>query len=224
MSLPRPDRTLSAALERIDRLLQQVAQLPDDGTRTAVEEIVRTLLEVHGDALRRTLRCIEQDAAGAGIGAALAGDPVVSSVLLVHDLHPYSLAQRVELALAQVQPYLLAHHGQVELLAVRPDQVVRLRLAGNCHSCPSSRATLKGLIEEALATLAPDIAALEVEGLVDEAPAPPAGASTTPLTIAGRPLCGVGPPPDAITQEFTDGNEAIAARRSAGADSRAAHE
>ncbi len=45
--------------------------------------------------------------------------------------------------------------------------VVRLRMQGSCHGCPSSALTLKNAIEEAIYAAAPDVAAIEVEGVVD---------------------------------------------------------
>src|SRR5512132_3353822 len=74
--------------------------------------------------------------------AAVAADDLVSSLLLVHDLHPYDIVTRVEQALDNVRPYLGSHGGDVELLSVSED-VVRLRLLGSCDGCPSSSVTLK---------------------------------------------------------------------------------
>jgi len=45
---------------------------------------------------------------------------------------------------------------------------VRLRLEGSCHGCPSSTQTLKNAIEEAIYKRAPDIAAIEADGALEE--------------------------------------------------------
>ena len=45
-------------------------------------------------------------------------------------------------------------------------------MQGSCHGCPSSALTLKNAIEEAIYAAAPDVAAIEVEGVV-ELPAHP---------------------------------------------------
>src|SRR5205823_5558585 len=63
-----------------------------------------------------------------------------------------------------------SHGGNVELLGI-VDGVVRLRMQGSCHGCPSSALTLQGAIEEAIIERAPDAAGIEVEG-VEEHPAP----------------------------------------------------
>jgi Fe-S cluster biogenesis protein NfuA len=66
-----------------------------------------------------------------------------------------------------VKPYLHSHGGNVELLGIE-EGVVRLRLHGSCHGCPSSSATLKNTIEEAIMEKAPDVAGIRVEGGKEE--------------------------------------------------------
>ena len=58
------------------------------------------------------------------------------------------------------------HKGDVELVEVN-DGVVRLRMQGSCHGCPSSAMTLKNAIEEAIYAAAPDVSTIEVEGVVE---------------------------------------------------------
>ena len=83
-------------------------------------------------------------------------------LLLLHGLHPLGMEDRVLQALEQVRPALKTHHGGVELIGVF-DGVVRLRLVGSCHGCPSSSVTMKQTIEEAILARAPDVAGVEVE-------------------------------------------------------------
>jgi Fe-S cluster biogenesis protein NfuA len=92
----------------------------------------------------------------------------------VHGLHPQSLAERVEGALATVRPLLGAHGGDVELLEIDEDAGgVRLRLLGSCDGCPSSAITLQSAVERAIVEAAPEIVAIDVD-----APDP------TPSTVA----------------------------------------
>jgi Fe-S cluster biogenesis protein NfuA/nitrite reductase/ring-hydroxylating ferredoxin subunit len=111
----------------------------------------------------------EAGPAGEVAKAKLVADPIVASLLLIHDLYPVPLEQRVGEALEEVRPYMESHDGNVELLGVE-DGVVRLRLAGSCDGCPASASTLELAIKEALEKAAPDLAGLEVEGLVEEMP------------------------------------------------------
>src|SRR6185295_19669255 len=93
----------------------------------------------------------------------LAQDELVASVLLLYDLHPVDLETRVRRALEKNRPYLKSHGGNVELVAI-DDGVVRLRMEGSCHGCPSSAVTLKLAIEQAIHEAAPDVNAILVEG------------------------------------------------------------
>ena len=95
--------------------------------------------------------------------AALAGDELVSGLMLVHGLHPYSVIQRVEDALEEVRPYLGTHGGDVELLDVTDEGVVHLRLLGSCDGCPSSSVTLSLAVEGAIMAAAPEVISIDVE-------------------------------------------------------------
>ena len=55
---------------------------------------------------------------GERIAASLLDDPLVATLLLIHDLHPVPLEQRVQQALDSVRPYMESHGGNVELLSL----------------------------------------------------------------------------------------------------------
>jgi Fe-S cluster biogenesis protein NfuA/nitrite reductase/ring-hydroxylating ferredoxin subunit len=161
-------------LERVQRLSERVERLDDPEAREAAQDLVAAILEMHGAGLA-TIGGVLDEAGPAGevAKAKLVADPVVASLLLIHDLYPVPLEQRVGEALEEVRPYMESHDGNVELLGVE-DGVVRLRLAGSCDGCPASASTLELAIKEALEKAAPDLAGLEVEGLVAATP-PPSG-------------------------------------------------
>jgi Fe-S cluster biogenesis protein NfuA/nitrite reductase/ring-hydroxylating ferredoxin subunit len=161
-------------LERVQRLSERVERLDDPEARDAAGQLVAAILEMHGVGLA-TIGAVLDQAGPAGeiAKAKLVADPVVASLLLIHDLYPVPLEQRVGEALEEVRPYMESHDGNVELLGVE-DGVVRLRLAGSCDGCPASASTLELAIKEALEKAAPDLAGLEVEGLVEEM-SPPSG-------------------------------------------------
>jgi Fe-S cluster biogenesis protein NfuA len=96
-------------------------------------------------------------------------DELVSHLLLVHGLHPEDVETRVAQALEEVRPYLGSHGGDVELLGVA-DGIARVRLVGTCDGCPSSTATLRYAIEEAVAKAAPELDGVEAEGVAEPAP------------------------------------------------------
>jgi Fe-S cluster biogenesis protein NfuA/nitrite reductase/ring-hydroxylating ferredoxin subunit len=132
------------------------------------EELLGQLLDLHGEGLVRILDAL---AAAPAIRDEVVADPVVASMLLVHDLHPVPLEERVLGALERVRPYLASHGGDVELLGVEGG-VARLRLQGSCKGCAASASTLELAIERALEEDAPDLEEIEVEGVVDQPRAP----------------------------------------------------
>ena len=165
---------VSQQMQRLETLIRDVERLPDPAAQAGVREIVQTLLDLHGAGLEK----IFEHLAGAGepgLAAidALARDELVGSLLLLYGLHPLDLETRVRQELDQVRPYLRSHGGDVELLS-SVGGVVRLRMRGSCHGCPSSAVTLQTTIEEAIYAKAPDVTALEVESASEEPAATPA--------------------------------------------------
>lgn len=141
----------------------------DPRARASAIELIQSLMELHSAGLERMMEiAFERDAE---IIDRFAEDELAASLLLLHGLHPLDIETRVAQALEKVRPLLRSHGGDVELLSVK-DAVVRLRLQGSCNGCASSAMTLKSAIEEAIYEAAPDIAGLEVEGVVAE-PSPP---------------------------------------------------
>jgi Fe-S cluster biogenesis protein NfuA len=148
--------------ERVEKLVSRLESSKDPELRAIALELVQCVMELHGAALDRMLGSISQTSAGeAALDVALQDD-LVSSVLLLHGLHPETMETRVLRALDKVRPYLHSHGGDVEFLNVT-DGVVRLKLLGSCGSCPSSSVTLKNAVEEALYEAAPDIEKIVAE-------------------------------------------------------------
>jgi len=135
-----------------------------DPARTA-DELVRLLVGLYGDGLGHIVAALaEQGPPGAAMLDRLTEDPLVESLLLLHDLHPLDVDARVQRALDRVRPYLGSHAGGVEYLGVT-DGVARLRLEGSCHGCPSSTATVELAITGAVKDAAPEVDDVVVEGM-----------------------------------------------------------
>jgi Fe-S cluster biogenesis protein NfuA len=169
----------------VEQMLDRLDALPDPQARAAATATVQALLELYGEGLRRIV-----DSLGEPQARLLAGDELVAHLLLLHDLHPVPVEQRVRDALVGVRPYLESHGGDVELLAVE-DGVVRLRLQGSCDGCPASAMTLQSAIEEAVLAAAPDVERVEADGAV----APPSpllriDACPAPMASVGLPMAG----------------------------------
>jgi len=160
------------SLQRIEELVHTIESSADPNTRAGAIELMQSLMELNSSGIERILSIVfESGPAGGELIDEIARDNEVESLLLLYGLHPLNIEERVLLALEKVRPYLQSHGGNVELLGVR-EGVVRLRLQGSCNGCASSAMTLKLAIEEAVYEKAPDLAALEVEGVVEETKPP----------------------------------------------------
>lgn len=148
----------------IERLVERIEQWPDSSAQEEARTLVSALLELHGAGLARVVEALGAAGdPGRSILESIARDDLTSSLLVLHGLHPESVEARVRQALDSVRPRLEAHGGDVELLEI-VDGVVRLRLRGSCHGCPSSEQTLRCTIEDAIRAAAPDVSAITVDG------------------------------------------------------------
>ncbi len=160
-----PDELLAAVQE----LQSKLDSDGDPATREVAEELVSAVVQMYGAGLERIVGLLH----GAGeqgerLAGGLAEDELVAALLMIHDLHPVPLSERVNGALEQVRPYMESHGGDVELLSLH-DGVARISLRGSCSDCAASAVTLELAIKQALEDAAPDLESLEVEGV---APAP----------------------------------------------------
>lgn len=173
-----PPANLRATGDRIERLVDELQTAADEGTWARVEELLSSVTELYGAGLARIIALVaEHDSRLLDV---LAGDELVASLLVVHELHPEGFASRVEEALARVRPLLAAHGGDVTLVEVDPESAaVRLRLLGSCDGCPSSSVTLQTAVERAILDAAPEVRSLTV----DE-PAPP---GAIPVALGPKP-------------------------------------
>jgi Fe-S cluster biogenesis protein NfuA len=71
------------------------------------------------------------------------------------------MKEKVQKVLEKIRPTLQADGGDVELVDVDLDGVVRVRLQGACAGCPMSQMTLRNGIERVLKKEIPEIKAVE---------------------------------------------------------------
>jgi Fe-S cluster biogenesis protein NfuA len=67
------------------------------------------------------------------------------------------LNERVKAAIQDVRPSLQADGGDIELVSVSDDGIVKVRLTGACGSCPYSLMTLKQGVEAYLKKIVPEV-------------------------------------------------------------------
>jgi Fe-S cluster biogenesis protein NfuA len=77
-----------------------------------------------------------------------------------------NLVQRIEFALTQIRPFLLADRGDITLVEVTENMVARVELHGACRDCSMSFMTLKAGVEQSILDAAPEIKGVEaINGL-----------------------------------------------------------
>ncbi len=67
------------------------------------------------------------------------------------------LMERVNESLEKVRPYLQADGGDIEVVELTDDNVLKVKLTGACHGCPFSMQTLKAGVEQAVKRDVPEI-------------------------------------------------------------------
>jgi len=68
---------------------------------------------------------------------------------------------KVQAAINKVRPMLQADGGDVELVDVDDNGVVKVKLTGACAGCPMSQMTLKNGIERILKEQVPEVTTVE---------------------------------------------------------------
>ncbi|MCL6471942.1 MAG: NifU family protein [Firmicutes bacterium] len=71
------------------------------------------------------------------------------------------MREKVEEALGRIKPALQADGGDIELVDVTEDGVVKVRLLGSCAGCPMSQMTLTHYVEQTLKEMIPGVKAVE---------------------------------------------------------------
>jgi len=78
-----------------------------------------------------------------------------------------NLTEQVEQALETIRPYLIADGGDVAIEEITEDNVVKLKLLGNCGSCKMSFMTMKAGIEQAIMKAVPQITSVVAINLAE---------------------------------------------------------
>ena len=71
------------------------------------------------------------------------------------------MKEKIEVALNKIRPMLQADGGDVELVEVGEDGLVKVRLQGACAGCPMSQMTIKNGVEKILKEQVPGVTAVE---------------------------------------------------------------
>ncbi|WP_028574296.1 NifU family protein [Desulfonatronovibrio hydrogenovorans] len=71
------------------------------------------------------------------------------------------MKEKVQAVLDKIRPSLQADGGDVELVEVTDQNIVKVRLTGACKGCPMSQMTLKNGIERLILKELPEIKGVE---------------------------------------------------------------
>ncbi len=81
---------------------------------------------------------------------------------------PPALKDRLALALDTIRPYLKADGGDLRVIALTKEMVLKIELLGTCSSCSISAMTLKAGVEQAVLKAVPEIKAVEAINFTTE--------------------------------------------------------
>jgi len=72
-----------------------------------------------------------------------------------------TLKGRVQAAIEEIRPFLIADGGDIELVEITNENVARVKLLGACKSCSMSAMTIKSGVEESIKRSVPEITSVE---------------------------------------------------------------
>jgi Fe-S cluster biogenesis protein NfuA len=75
------------------------------------------------------------------------------------------MTRRIEASLDSIRPYLEADGGNVRVMDVSDDYVVKLEFVGACGTCSMATMTFKAGVEAAIKRAVPEIKSIEVMNL-----------------------------------------------------------
>lgn len=145
---------------RVEEVLERLAQRDDREASAAAEELVRVLMDFYGAGLARIMHLLERGTDGTDPHGALFRDELVTSLLVLHDLHPEDTTARIGRALDSVR-----RQHPAEVAGFDADSgTLRLRSAdsGGC-GCPSTSQAAQQTVEAAVGCFAPEVVSVQWE-------------------------------------------------------------
>lgn len=153
--------TPETAGRRVQDALDRLAGRGDEASVAAAEDLVRELMAFYGEGLARIVTGLQHHG---GLPEALLADEVVAGLLVLHELHPEGVQQRIRRALAGLPGQ------QAELIGYAPsDGSVRIRAAASGGGCGcGGDDALREAVEGALACHAPEVTEVRLERAAPE--------------------------------------------------------
>ncbi len=146
------DLDAAGLANRIEELLDGIAETGGPQVAHAAEELVRVLMRFYGAGLEQVVSIIRAGGGDAMVHR-LSADPLVAGLLALHDLHPVPVAQRLDHALATARRRLGSHGDGITLGEFDDDGAVHVLLAGG--GCGAD--TVKDVVAAAITELVPEV-------------------------------------------------------------------
>lgn len=140
----------------LESQLRRLETIADPAARSIATDLLASVLQFHTAALERMLKLVEGSQDGTKVLAGFDADPLVRSVLLVHNLHPDSLDARVRRAITDLEPLVKKRGASLELIAAEGG-LVRARIRGG------DGRPLGPAVEQAIRSAAPDAVQVIIE-------------------------------------------------------------
>jgi nitrite reductase/ring-hydroxylating ferredoxin subunit len=158
--------------ERIARLLDELRAQANPYAWQQVDELLRTVLDLYGRGLARVIELASGDASAEELRAKLVADPLLTSLLVLHGIHPLDTRTRIQRVLDDVHASLGPDAVAPAFVSLDDDSVLRLRLEGKGPRHASTLAAVQGAIERAIAEAAPEVTSIVFESAPVSAEAP----------------------------------------------------
>jgi Fe-S cluster biogenesis protein NfuA len=84
-----------------------------------------------------------------------------NNFVIFEDYMNKELFEKVEAILKNIRPYLMVDGGDVQLVEITDDNIVKVKLLGACYACPLNLMTLRAGIERKIMKEVPEIVRLE---------------------------------------------------------------
>jgi hypothetical protein len=157
------DEQLESRAAKVEHLLAELQRSAGPTTFPLVEQLMTALLDLYGGGLGRLLDFARRGATSRDqLDGWIAEDEALSSLLLLHDLHPFELAQRVERALERLAAELSTLPARLDVLKLEVPRAV-LRVSGASDEVRAH--SYAKLAVRAIERAAPELTEITIEGL-----------------------------------------------------------
>ena len=159
------DQEFQQRTEQIEQLVQRINALADSEARTAALELLQAVMDLHGSAMARLVEVLANAGeAGRSALTELGNDPLLCGLMVLYEVHPVAIEDRVAAAIEKVRPQLRKRGASVELLGIS-DGVVQLEVHASGHGCHSSPDAVKQQVEQAVLEAAPETTEIRIHGI-----------------------------------------------------------